>query len=98
MNSRIEKIGIEIEKLKDKIANNQTRLRDLERQKTELENAEIVAMVRGVDIAPDELRDFARMFKEQNGGALPDTAVKDYANNTLGTRFDKEDDSADDEK
>ena len=43
----------------------------MEKQLTELENADIVAAVRGVDIAPDELAAFMRMFKEkQQGGAI----------------------------
>jgi len=37
----------------------------MERQKTELENAEIVAMVRSINIAPAEFEAFARAFVEQ---------------------------------
>ena len=72
MNPKIERITSEIEKLKVKMAGHQQRLRDLERQKTELENADIISAVRGVDIAPDEFAAFVRMFKEKQGGALPD--------------------------
>lgn len=51
----IERLTEEITKTKAKISDLQTRLRDLERQKTELENAEIVALVRGVAATPKEL-------------------------------------------
>ena len=78
MNPRIPKIADEIEKLKKKITEYQSRLRELERQKTELENADIVAMVRGVDIPPDQFAEFARMFKErQSGCAVPDMPVRE---------------------
>ena len=75
MNPRIERISAEIEKLREKITSGQSRLRELERLKTELENNDIIAAVRGVDIAPDELAAFVRMFKEQHGNVLPDIVV-----------------------
>ena len=56
MNPKILKISEDIEKLRRKISSTQARLRDLERQKTELENADIVAAVRGIDVPPEELR------------------------------------------
>ena len=55
MNPKIQKITTEIAKLRRKISDHQSRLRDLERQKTELENADIVAAVRGIDVPPEEL-------------------------------------------
>lgn len=55
MNPRIKKITEDIAKLKRKITDNQARLRELERQKTELENADIVAAVRAIDVPPEEL-------------------------------------------
>ena len=55
MNQKIQKIVTEIEKVKGKIATQQARLRELEQQKTELENTEIVGMVRGLEVTPEEL-------------------------------------------
>lgn len=72
MNPKIQKLADEIEKMRRKVAEYQSRLRDMERQKTELENADIIAMVRGVDITPEQLAEFARMFMEKHGGALPE--------------------------
>ena len=77
MNPRIPKITDEIEKLKRKIAEYQSRLRDLERQKTELENADIIAMVRGIDIPPGQLAEFARLFRGRQGRAVPDLPADD---------------------
>ena len=56
MNPRTKKITDEIEKLRHKISSAQARLRELERQKLEQENADIVAAVRAIDVPPEELR------------------------------------------
>lgn len=54
MNAKIERVNKEIDKAKGKIADQQARLRDLEKQKTEFENLEIVEAVRGMNISfPD---------------------------------------------
>ena len=72
MNPRIAKIKEEIEKIKDKLNKGQNRLRELEKQLTDLENADIIAAVRGVEVAPDELAAFVQMFRErQQGGTVP---------------------------
>jgi aspartate-semialdehyde dehydrogenase len=60
---KIEKINVEIEKTKAKIAEDQDHLRELERQKTEQENTEIVGIVRDVKMSPQELAAFVRKFK-----------------------------------
>ncbi|NLA41842.1 MAG: DUF4315 family protein [Smithella sp.] len=67
MNPKIAKINTEIDKTKAKIAEFQARLRELDRQKTEIENTEIVELVRGVDATPQELAAFIRAFREQGG-------------------------------
>lgn len=64
---KIEKINADIVKAKEKIAEWQARLRDLEKQKTEQENLEIIQAVRGVTASPEELRsilDLIRSAKE----------------------------------
>ena len=76
MTSRVQKITDEIEQLKRKILNYQSRLRELERQKTELENADIIAAVRGVNVPPDEFMEFVRAFEAQRGRAVPDLASR----------------------
>jgi len=96
VNPRIAKIKDEIEKIKVKMNKGQNRLRELEKQLTDLENADIVAAVRGVEIAPDELAAFVKMFKEkQQGGTVPDLEIPDTepANGTFAptTNNDEED-------
>ena len=64
-NERLQKIDADIAKLKAKISDYTARLRELERQRTETENAGIVALVRDVDISPDELMAFIKAYKGQ---------------------------------
>ena len=67
MNPKIERVCKEIEKTKGRITEQQTRLRELEKQKIEFENTEIVDAVRGMDIS---LVDLAAMLKAaKTGGA-----------------------------
>ena len=49
------KIQAEIEKVKAKIAEQQTRLKELEQKKLEAENSEIVDIVRGMSVSLEEL-------------------------------------------
>lgn len=67
MNAKIERVCKDIQKTKEKINEFQTKLRQLEKQKTELENLEIVDAVRGMDIS---LTDLAALLKAaKTGGA-----------------------------
>lgn len=61
MNPKIEKLAKDIEKTKAKIAEQQARLRDLEKQKTELENTDFVAVARSYHLTPQELAEFLKM-------------------------------------
>ena len=60
MNPKIEKLAKEIEKTKTRIAEQQARLRDLEKQKTELENSDFVAVARSYRLTPQELAEFLK--------------------------------------
>jgi len=69
---KIIKIEAEIVKTKAKVTEFTARLRELERQKTEIENAGIIALVRDMDILPDELTAYIQAFKahSSSGGAV----------------------------
>ena len=58
MNPKIDKLSREILKVKAKINEQQAKLRDLEKQKNELENTDIVALVRSYSMTPQELAEF----------------------------------------
>jgi hypothetical protein len=60
MNQRIGKLASEIERTRAKIADLGSKLKDLERQKTELENAEYIALIRELDMTPAELAAFLK--------------------------------------
>lgn len=56
---------------KPKITAQQARLRELEQQKTELENTEIVGMVRGLDVSPEELATLIQAIRSGKAGGSP---------------------------
>ena len=64
MSSKIDKVCAEVGKVKATITAPQTRLRELERQKTELEHTEIVELVRSLNLTPDALADFLKEQKK----------------------------------
>jgi len=95
MNAKIERVNKEIEKTKGKVAEQQARLRDLEKQKTELENLEIVSAVRGMNVS---FADLAEMLKVANangpitsGQVGPKSTAATSAPDTQDNDEDKED-------
>lgn len=62
MNPKLQKVNGEIEKTKAKIAESQATLRELEKKKTELENAEIVAIFRKEKLSEDAFTTFVRQM------------------------------------
>ena len=67
--NKIERIDQEIAKTREKIAEQQEKLKDLEAQKTEAENLEIVQMVRALRMTP------AQLSAMLSGGMVPVRAV-----------------------
>ena len=55
MNPKVVKINAELDKNTAKIARLQARNKDLERQRTELENTYIIGLVRNVGLTPGQL-------------------------------------------
>ena len=80
MNNKLQKVIAEIEKVNAKISAQQSHLKELEQQKTELENTEIVGMVRGLDVAPEELAAFIKAFRSSTAGT-PDFMEKEDEEN-----------------
>ncbi|MBM6871576.1 DUF4315 family protein [Pseudoflavonifractor phocaeensis] len=67
--NKIERIDQEIAKTREKIAEQQEKLKDLEAQKTEAENLEIVQMVRALRMTP------AQLSAMLSGGMVPGWAA-----------------------
>ena len=55
MNPKIKKIDAEYEKNAAKITRLQARQRELEKERLELENTDIIGLVRGMGLTPDQL-------------------------------------------
>ena len=70
-NKKVLKIEKEIQKTREKITEYQNKLKELEMQKTEVENLEIVQMVRSLHMTPAELSVFLAK------GVIPDTPASE---------------------
>jgi hypothetical protein len=67
LNAKIERVNKDIDKTKEKISEFQARLREFEKQKTELENIEIVEAVRGMNIPLTDLPAILKALRDKNG-------------------------------
>jgi hypothetical protein len=65
MNTKLQKTVREIERTKEKIAELQVLLPELEKQKTDLENTEIVKAVRSAYVAPGDLANFLASYRAE---------------------------------
>lgn len=66
MNKKLSKILAEIEKTKEKLSEQQAKLRELERQRTELENTEMVELIRSTKMNTEELSTFLKAFRQKS--------------------------------
>jgi hypothetical protein len=65
MNPKLQKTVREIERAQAKIAELQALLPELEKQKTDIENTEIVKAVRSACVAPGDLDEFLASCREE---------------------------------
>ena len=70
MNNKLTKLQMEIVKIKQKISEQQTKLRELEHQKTEIENTEIVELVRSMKMNTSELSTFLKAYRGKNDAPI----------------------------
>ena len=70
MNNKLTKLQMEIDKIKQKISEQQTKLRELEHQKTEIENTEIVELVRSMKMNTSELSTFLKAYREKSDAPI----------------------------
>lgn len=68
----MERITTEIARLKTRIADDQSRLRELERKRLEIENTEILGVIRGIDMTHEELLTYLKSCKSQRSKTVPD--------------------------
>lgn len=55
---KLDKIDREMQKTREKIAELQSRMKELTAQKTEQENLQIVSLVRSLNLSPQQLKEF----------------------------------------
>ena len=70
MNNKLNKLQMEIDKIKQKITEQQAKLRELEQQKTEIENTEIVELVRSMKMNTGELSTFLKAYREKSDAPI----------------------------
>ena len=79
MNPKINKLRAEVEKNNAKIATLQAKNKALEKQIRELENTDIIGMVREQGMTIEE---FAELFQSMKGAAVAAPAVKEFGHET----------------
>ena len=92
MNAKIERVSKDIEKTKGKISEFQTRLRELEKQRMELENTEIVDVVRGMNITITDLAALLKTSRATSGQNVQKSGAAIKAASTAIDTDDKEED------
>ena len=70
MSKKKQKVILEISKTKEKISILQDKLRELERQKTEIQNTEIVELVRSTKMNTSELATFLKTHREKKDASF----------------------------
>ena len=78
MNPKIKKINTEYQKNAAKIAELEARQAELTKQRTELENLDIIGLVRGVGLDPDVLREVFKSYPPMFDGNHPIHAHNNY--------------------
>lgn len=68
--NKLTKLQMEIDKTKQKISEQQAKLRELEHQKTEIENTEIVELVRSMKMNTSELSTFLKAYREKTDAPI----------------------------
>jgi len=71
LNQKLQKVTRDIERAKTKIAELQALLPELEKQKTELENVEVIKVFRSANVAPDDFTAFIEAYRAQIAGGAP---------------------------
>ena len=70
MSIKLDKLRSEREKNTTRISGLQARNKDLDRQITDLENTEILGLVKSVEATPEELAEFIKEFRDKNGAPI----------------------------
>ncbi|MEG0944820.1 MAG: DUF4315 family protein [Angelakisella sp.] len=67
MNAKYKKVMSDMKKLEDKMELLQSKWEELNKQKTEFENLEIIGLIRGAKISTENLNDVIMAYRSKNG-------------------------------
>ena len=67
MNAKIKKVISDMKKIEQKQQELQTKWNELNKQKIELENLEIIGAIRGAKISTENLNDVIKAYRNNNG-------------------------------
>ena len=84
--TRLERVHEQITRTKSKIAEHTERLRELEKQRTEIENGDILKMIHGFNVSKDELQAFLQNREKEGGSESYDNSQAASFN----TKFEEE--------
>lgn len=83
MNKKVEKLRAERENNVDKISALQTRNKEIDGQIVDLENNDIIGLVRAADITPDMLSELILAMKNKPAAAIRDRAAREEMEESL---------------
>ena len=67
MNAKLKKVLSDMKKIEDKIGLLQGKWEELNKQKTEFENLEIIGLIRGAKISTENLTDVITAYRNKSG-------------------------------
>lgn len=67
MNARLKKVLSDMKKIEDKMVLLQGKWDELNKQKTEFENLEIIGLIRGAKISTENLNDVITAYRKKSG-------------------------------
>lgn len=79
MNPKLKKINAEYEKNAEKISELQSRQKELDKQRTEIENLDIVGIVRSLGVTPDELAALIQASKGRQSAPAAVTEKEEHS-------------------
>ena len=79
MNAKLKKLLSDMKKIEDKMELLQGKWNELNKQKTEFENLEIIGLIRGAKISTENLNDVITAYRNKSG--VPFSSEKQEENN-----------------
>lgn len=67
MNAKLKKVLADMKKIEDKMVLLQGKWEELNKQKTEYENLEIIGLIRGAKISTENLNDVITAYRQKSG-------------------------------